>query len=77
MAVKVVMTSASALQEVDALQKLQGAMSEFPGEAHVLHLLDSYTQTDESSGESWTHIVTRWATMTQHHAEHSGLSNDM
>ena len=73
-AIKVVKTSPSALQEVDSLQKLQ---SGFPGDPHVIQLLESHTHTDETSGITWTYIITRWASMTQHHAQHSGLPNDM
>ena len=67
-AIKVTQSSASVRQEVAALQKLQ-SQEENP---HVIQLVDSYTKTDESSGVSWTYIITRWATMTQHHDQQQG-----
>lgn len=64
-AIKVMETSPSVCQEVDNLQTLQSGV---PGAPHVIQLLESHTHTDETSGISWTYIITRWASMTQHHA---------
>ena len=68
-AIKMTWDSDEAMQELAGLQKLQCALKQSPGHDHVIQLLDSYTQTEQSSGESWMYMITRWVAAVQHHSQ--------